>query len=187
MQKINNFYKKNLYFAPSGVMRRLKISNFSPVIFLSFIAFFSIIYFSTSSLFNKKNIKNKKNLTEVVTSSEFSNLTNYLVSKINNPYEEVNYIIENNDTIEKILKKYNIKNEDIKKISQKLIEKKLSSIYSGRKLTLIYKKLDNNINTIVNFVYPVSNTSSVEIRKTKESFEVKENILELYKKEVVKD
>ena len=38
---------------------------------------------------------------------------------------------------------------------------------------------------MVNLVYPISNTSSIEIRKSKDIFVVKENILQLYKKEVV--
>jgi murein DD-endopeptidase MepM/ murein hydrolase activator NlpD len=50
---------------------------------------------------------------------------------------------------------------------------------------LIYKKLDNNLNSVVNLVFPVSNTSKVEIRSLKNDFLVKENILQLYKKEVV--
>ena len=41
------------------------------------------------------------------------------------------------------------------------------------------------MNTVVNLVYPVSNTSSIEIRKTENRFVVKENILQLYKKEAV--
>ena len=56
----------------------------------------------------------------------FQILTNFLISKINSPYEEINYIIKNNDTVEKILKKFKIKNEDIKNISIKLKEKKFS-------------------------------------------------------------
>ena len=182
---VNNFYKKNLYFLNSIKKTKFLFFHFNPSVHLSIIVLFSILFFVISNSNIKKNTENKYNLEEITKTSEFSNLKKFFISQINSPYKEINYTIKNNDTIEKILKKYNIKNEDIKKISQKLIEKKLSSIYSGRKLTLIYKKLDNNINTIVNFVYPVSNTSSVEIRKTKESFEVKENILELYKKEVV--
>ncbi len=182
---VNNFYKKNLYFLNSIKKTKFLFFHFNPSVHLSIIVLFSILFFVISNSNIKKNTENKNNLEEITKTSEFSNLKKFFISQINSPYKEINYTIKNNDTIEKILKKYNIKNEDIKKISQKLIEKKLSSIYSGRKLTLIYKKLDNNINTIVNFVYPVSNTSSVEIRKTKESFEVKENILELYKKEVV--
>ena len=61
----------------------------------------------------------------------------------------------------------------------------MANIYPGRKLSIVLKRLDNGSNTLVNFIYPVNNTTSVEIRKSKENFEVKENILQLYKKEVV--
>ena len=182
---INSFYKKKSNILSFFRVKKPKIFNFNPIIYVSFIAFFSIIFFITSNLISKKNNENKDNLTEITNSSEFSNLTNYFISKINSPYEEVNYIIKNNDTIEKILKNYNITGSDIKKISTQLKEKKLSNIYSGRKLSLIYKKLDKNLNTIVNLIYPVSNTSSIEIRKTQDNFLIKENILQLYKKEVV--
>ena len=167
------------------MMVKVRSFNFNPIVFFSFIVFFSILFFTITNLINQKNKQNKNNLKEVVESNEFSNLTNYFASKINSPYEEIKYVIKNNDSIEKILKNYNIKNEDIKEISIKLKEKKLSNIYSGRKLSLVYKKLENNSNTVVNLVYPVSNTSSIEIRKTQDNFIVKENILQLYKKEVV--
>ena len=99
---------------------KLKILNLNPVILLSFIILFSIFFFTISNLIIKKNKENKNNFTEVTKSNEFSNLTNYFISKINSPYEEVGYVIKNNDTIEKILKKYNISSIDIKKISTKL-------------------------------------------------------------------
>ena len=185
IQIINNFYKKNIQFLNTIRISNLKIIRFKPVILISFIIFFSILFFTISNLINKKNLINKNNLVEVTESSEFSNLTNYLISRINSPYEEVSYVIKNNDTIEKILKNYNIKNNDIKKISTKLKEKKLSNIYSGRKLSLIYKKLVDSSNTVINIKYPLSNTSSIEIRKAQNNFIIKENILQLYKKEVV--
>jgi murein DD-endopeptidase MepM/ murein hydrolase activator NlpD len=184
-QIFNNFYKKNRSFLTSFRASKFKIINFNPIIFLSFIVFFSILFFTISNLLNKKIEENKNNFTEVTKSSEFSNLTNYFISKINSPYEEVSYTIKNNDTIEKILKNYKVKSIDIKKISTKLKEKKLSNIYSGRKLSLIYKKLEDKSNTVINLIYPVSNTSSIEIRSTQDNFQVKENILQLYKKEVV--
>jgi murein DD-endopeptidase MepM/ murein hydrolase activator NlpD len=182
---ITNYYKKQMNFLTSINVRRLKISNFNPIIFISCIIFFSIIFFTISHLINNKNIKNKENLTEITKTSEFSNLTNYFISKVNSPYEETSYIIKNNDTIEKILKTYNIRQEDIKYISTKLKEKKLSNIYSGRKLSLIYKKLKKNSNTVISLTFPINNTKSIEIRKIKDYFLVKENILQLYKKEVV--
>ena len=185
IELISNFYKKKLNFLSSMQFTKLRISGFKPVIFIGFIVFFSILFFSTLNFKNKINNTNKNNLTEITNSNEFSNLTNYFISKINSPYEEVSYIIKNNDTIERILKKYNITGNDIKNISTKLKEKNLSNIYSGRKLSLIYKKLDNKSNTIVNLIYPINNTTSIEIRKNQDKFLVKENILQLYKKEVV--
>jgi len=185
IQFISNLYKKKLNFITSINLRKLRVLNFHPINFLGFIIFISILFFIIINLINKKNEQNKKNLTEITETTEFSNLTNYFISRINSPYKEVSYTIKNNDSIEKILKNYNIQIEDIKKISTELKEKKLSNIYSGRKLSLIYKKQENNFNTVVNLIYPINNTSSVEIRKARENFVVKENILQLYKKEVV--
>ena len=147
--------------------------------------FFSLVFFISINLSETKKINDEKNLKEVTSSNEFSSFTEYLFSRINSPYVEVDYKIMNNDSIEKILKKFNIEAIDIKKISIKLKEKKLTNIYSGRQLSLIYKKSESGLNSVVNILYPVSNTSSVEIRKLQNDFSIKENILKLYKKEVV--
>jgi murein DD-endopeptidase MepM/ murein hydrolase activator NlpD len=185
IEKIRDFYKKKFSFLRYISTIKLKTFNFNPVIFISFIVFFSVLFFTVSNIINKKNKDARSNLAEVAESNEFSNLINYFASKINHPYGEVSYIIKKNDTIEKILKNYSITSNDIKKISTKLREKKLSSIYSGRKLSLIYKKLEDNSNTVVNLIYPLNNTSSIEVRAFQNDFIVKENILQLYKKEVV--
>ena len=185
IQIINKFYKKKDLYLSSKLLVKMKSYNFNLTILVSLIVFFSILFFIVTNLITHKNKVNDDNLKEVLRTNEFLNLTNYFSSKINSPYEEIKYVIKNNDSIEKILKNYNIKNEDIKEISVKLKEKKLSNIYSGRKLSLIYKKLQNNTNTVVNLVYPVNNTSSIEIRKSQNNFIIKENILQLYKKEVV--
>ena len=50
---------------------------------------------------------------------------------------------------------------------------------------MVLKKLDNGSNIVVNLIYPKSNTSSIEIRRSENEFIIKENILQLYKKEVV--
>ena len=185
IQFFSSFYKKNSNFLAILKKNKIGIFTFHPLIILSSIVFIFILFFITLNLVNSKNTSNRNNLKQVTNSGDFTNLTNYFISKINSPYKEVSYVIKNNDTIEKILKNYNIKNDDVKKISTKLKEKKLSNIYSGRKLSLIYKKLADQSNTVVNLIYPVSNTSSIEIRNTKNNFIVKENILQLYKKEVV--
>ena len=185
IQKINTFLRKKTNFLTLLETKAIKIHKFNPLFVISFLIIFTSLFFISSNLINKNNSENLSNFKEMTRTNEFSIFTNFLISKINSPYEEINYIIKNNDTVEKILKKFKIRNDDIKSISVKLKQKKLASIYSGRKLTLILKKLEDGSNTIVNFLYPINNTTSVEIRKKNDDFLVKENILQLYKKEVV--
>ncbi len=187
IQKLNIFFRKILNFEPFLRVSRSKITlkNQSIFPFIIILIFFSIIFFSISNILERKNYENSENLKDVTKSNEFSNLSKYLISKINSPYDEIEYSIQNNDTIEKILKKYKIQTIDIKNISTKLKKKNLSNIYSGRKLKLITKKLENGNNTVVNLLFPVNNTTSVEIRKANNDYRVKENILKLYKEEVV--
>ena len=133
----------------------------------------------------QRSIEKKNNIKTIAASNEFSKFTDFVISKLNSPYSEIKYLIKSNDSIEKILKKYQIKSEDINEISTKLKRKKLSNIYSGRELSMVLKKLDNETITVVNLNFPITNTSSVEVRKLQDTFTVKENILKLYKKEIV--
>ncbi len=185
IQKISNFLKKKYNFITLLDTKVLKIQKFNPFILISFFIIFSVLFFISSNLINKKNASNASNLKEISKTSEFSNLTDFIISKINSPYKEIDYVIENNDTVERILKKFRVKNDDIKNISTKLKQRKLINIYSGRKLSLIIKKLDDKTNTVVSLIYPVNNTTTIEIRKNKNNFDIRENILQLYKKEVV--
>ena len=169
---------------------KVENGNYKVLNWKYFLYFFSIIIFFTifvisSNLIDHKNKLESQNLNSVVTSKEFSNLSDYFLSKINSPYKEIKYLIQNNDSIEKILKKLDINSNDIKIISNNLKQKKLTNIYAGRTLSIVLKKLNNGSNTVVNLVYPINNTLSIEIRKNKDNFIVKENILKLYKKEVV--
>ena len=185
VEKILSFIKKKNNILSLLSTKNLRIQRSNPLIIISFFILFSGVFFISNNLIVQKNKDRVNNLQELTKKNEFSILTNFLLSKINSPYEELNYVIESNDTIEKILKKFKIKDEDIKDITSKLRKQKLANIYSGRKLSLIIKKLGNNTNTLVSFTYPINNTTSVEIRKFQDSFIIKENILQLYKKEVV--
>ena len=81
-QIINVFFKKRLSFLSALKVNQLKIFNFNPIIFLSFIVFFSILFFIISNLIHKKNERNKNNLIEIKNSNEFSNITNYISKSI---------------------------------------------------------------------------------------------------------
>tara|TARA_Y100001958_G_C21234191_1_gene560314 strand:- start:1337 stop:2689 length:1353 start_codon:yes stop_codon:yes gene_type:complete len=185
IEKFNSFFKKKISFFSNLSAKSLGIQKFNPFVFIAYLVVFSGVFLISSNLISNKSEKDLLNFKEMTSTNEFSNFKNFLSSKISSPYEEKSYVIQDKDTIEKILKKFNVKSEDIKNISIKLKQKNLTNIYSGKKLLLILKKIENNYNEVVNLVYPVDKVTSVEIRKYHDSFLVKENILQLYKKEVV--
>jgi len=115
----------------------------------------------------------------------FSNLNNYFINKLKSPYVEVEYVIENNDSIQKILNNFDILPVQIKNVVDELKNRKLSNIYSGRKISMVLKKTKEDKNEIIYIIYPLSNTLSVEIRKNAKNFIIKKNIIKLNKKEVV--
>ena len=185
IQKLNHFFKKTTNKPQLSIVQKLRNFNQNYLILFSILFFFSIIFFVSGNLIEKKNFNNTKNFKDTTKSTEFLNLSNYFISKINSPYKVEKYLIENNDSVEKILKKFKIKKEDIKNISLKLKQKKLSNIYTGKELSLIIKKLNDGSNTVVNLKFPVNNTISIEVRKIEDNFLIKERILKLNKKEVV--
>ena len=151
---------------------------------LVLISFF-VIYSYTLSHLNNKSLKNEKNLEIFFKTGELLDIKKSYLSSLESPYSEFKYKIENNDSIEKILNKFRVNTKEINLIIEKLREKKLTNIYAGRELSIILKKSIDSKNTIVSILYPINNTLSVEIRKKKDKFTIKENILKLYKKEVV--
>ena len=181
----NNIFKKIKKYELSYKFSKIKTLNFNILNLFFFVVFFSLLYFISLNLVSKKNLNNQKNLSDISKSSEFSQISNFLITKINSPYKDIKYTIKKNDSVEKILNQFSIRDEEVKEISLKLKQKKLTNIYSGRELKLIYKKLENQTNSVVRLLFPINNTSSIEVRKSKDKFIVKENILKLYKKEVV--
>jgi len=182
-QIFNHFPKIFKNFKDIGSI--YKVLNWKYFIYLFLVILFFTIFIIISNLIKQKNKIESQNLNSVVQSQEFTNLGNYFISKINSPYKEVDYLIQNNDSIEKILRRLNINANDIKIISNNLKQRKLTNIYAGRTLSIVLKKLEDGSNSVVNLIYPINNTLNIEIRKSKNNFIVKENILKLYKKEIV--
>ncbi len=152
--------------------------------YLILLATVLLVYIFFSKQTESYNKLREDNFDNLVQSDEFKDLKLYFLNSLRSPYKEFKYTIQNNDSIEKILNKYNIDYNETKFITNELKKKKLSSIYSGREVSLVLKEGEQK-NQIVNILYPVSNTLSIQIRKTDEGFVIKENIIKLNLKEVV--
>ena len=165
--KIKYFFKKNIY-----------LLNFF------ILSVFFLIYFLSVNQFKRYNDSKQNNFNSFVNSDELNNIKKYIFENLNSPYKEYNYVVENNDTIEKILKKYDVVNKDINNIALTIIKKKLSNIFAKAKVKIVIKK-DSGVNKIVSLTYPINEITTVEIKRNKDEFIISENILKLDKRESV--
>ena len=179
------FLKKKLITAQYMNFDKVKIFYFSKISYLAIAVTFFFIFSIVLNSISNKQLENENNFKTVSKSKEFLNFTSYFFSRKKSHNQKKKKKKKNNDSIEKILKKFNVKKDEIKTITIKLKQKSLTNIYSGRKLSLILKRVDNNEKSVVNMLFPLSNTTSIEIRKFQNDFIVRENVLKLYKKEVV--
>ena len=161
-------------------IKKISLIGYSLILILSFLT-----YSTTYNFVNDQKKKNEQNLQNFFESEEFNDAKSTVFNSLKSPYIEFNYNIEANDSIGKILKKFKISDTEVQKIVNGLKKKNLTNIYAGRELSIVLKKINNKDNTIVSILYPINNTLSVEIKKKREFFEIKENILKLNRKEVV--
>ena len=163
-KELNNLFSHFFY----------KNTSFKKYLF-ALLSFVVLILFYSSFL--KKTFENNKLETESVQnifeSNKLSNLKEYFLEKYQSPYKKYKYIIQNNDSIEKILNNHNIKYNEIKLIVNDLKKNNLSNIYVGKKMEIVAKKNENEKDSIVNILYLVSNTLIVEIRRSPEGFNEK--------------
>ena len=171
----NDESKKHL-----GFVKRYWVSI---IYLLVFVGIF-LIYSTTYNYVNNQEEVNEKNLEIFLNSKESKDIKKNFFSSIQNPYSEYKYVIQNNDTIQGILKKFKINKEEITIITEKLKQQKLTNIYSGRELNIVMKKIGEK-NSIIKILYPINNTLTIEIRKSQQAFLIKQNIIKLNRKEVV--
>ena len=152
--------------------------------FLSFVVLIFFYSFFSKKIFENKNLGNKI-VKDIKGSDRLLNIKEYFLERYRSPYKKHTYTIQNNDSIEKILNKHNVNYNETKLVVNDLKKRKLSNIYMGRKMEIVTKENKNQESSIVNIVYPVSNTLIVEIRRSPKGFDIKEKIIKLDKKEVI--
>ena len=114
----------------------------------------------------------------------------FLLRKIKSPFINLNYEIIKGDTIQKILKKYKVKNNEIQKVIIKY--KKYGNpnqLLVGNKIDIIIKKsLSTEKNSILKFSVPVTKSTTISITKDEENNIVSKKIItKLYKKKIISE
>ena len=169
-------------------MYAVKITNLlmkkNYLLYFFILAIFFLFYFLAVNKIKSYNSSKEDNFNSFLGSSEFDNIRRYIFENLNSPYKEYNYIVKNNDTIEKILKKYKVNTDDVNNIAKAVVKKKISNIFSKTNIKIIIKE-EAGANKIVSLFYPINEITTIEIKRNKDEFVINENILKLEKKEVV--
>jgi murein DD-endopeptidase MepM/ murein hydrolase activator NlpD len=126
----------------------------------------------------------ESNFNSFLKSGEFYNIKEFVFENINSPYKEYNYTVKNNDTLEKVLKKYDISSAEINNLISEVVKKKLTSISAGAQIQIITKEV-KNMKQIISLFYPIDAITSVEVKRNKDMFDISKTVLKLNKKEIV--
>jgi murein DD-endopeptidase MepM/ murein hydrolase activator NlpD len=168
-------------------MQAVKITNLLKKKYLLYFFVLAVFFlFYSLAVYQIKlfNSSKKTSFNSFLNSNEFSNIREFVLESLNSPYKEFNYIVQNNDTIEKILKKHNIVNQDINSVAASVVKKKLSNIFAKTEVKIVAKE-ESGVNKIISLSYPINEITTVEIRRNKDTFIINEIVLKLEKKEVV--
>jgi murein DD-endopeptidase MepM/ murein hydrolase activator NlpD len=154
-----------------------------PFYFFVIAIFFTIYALALKQIKSHTKLK-ENNFSSFLKSNEFNNIKESIFESIKSPYKEYNYTVESNDTLEKVLKKYNIVSDDINNLISEIIKKKLTNISPGASIQIVTKE-EKGIKKIISLFYPIDAITSVEVKRNKDIFDVSKIILELSRKEIV--
>jgi len=162
------------------ILRKIKLV-YALITVLFFVTIYSAIIYNSS--LKEKRIKE---INAFLSNDQTVLLKNYILNKIKSPYLEYEYIVKDNDTIETILKKFSVKQDEVAWIVKKIKKKDLSSIVPKQKIKFILKKSKNGKDIeVVRINYPISKTTFVRIDKRKDGLKITKNVTQLFKRNVV--
>ena len=152
-----------------------------------FVLFTFIIIFSlllTVVFKNDAKIKNR----EINVSFQHKDLTSvkeFLLTLIKSPFININYEIKSGDSIQKILKKFKVKNNEIQTVINQY--KKYSNpnqLLTGNKIDIIIEEnLSKKNYSIAKFAIPITKSTTIEINKNEQGKILSKKIItKLYKK-----
>ncbi len=133
---------------------------------------------------------NNNQIYSSIESEDLKNLKKFIFGKIISPFINVNYEIKPGDSIQKILKKFDVKNADINNVIQQY--KKYSNpnnLLSGNKINIIVEKnSEKKSNSLIKFFIPITKSSTISIvRNEQKKIVSKKIITKLYKKNTLSE
>jgi len=156
-----------------------------PILFTIAVALLITVVISLNK--NNKSPKKPAVFKSINPTNDIINFKKFILNQIRSPFINVNYKIAKGDTIQKILKKYKVKNREIQNV---IIEYKKfgksNQLFIGKKIDIIVKKEATEGNSIVKFSVPITKSTTIEITKNEENKLISKKIItKLYKRKAL--
>ena len=153
------------------------------VILITFILLLTVVYKN-----DEKIIKKSASISISYENPDLKTFKKFLFNQIKSPFTNLNYEIKKGDTIQKILKRLKVQNNDIQNIIDKY--KKYgnpNNLLVGNKIDIINEKsLSSDKNTIVKFSVPITKSTTIAITKNEDNKIISNKIItKLYKRKVL--
>ena len=139
---------------------------------------------------DEKIIKKSELIESSIEAADLKTFKEFLLNQIKSPFINLNYEIKKGDTIQKILKKYKVKNNDIQTtINQYKKYGNPNQLLEGNKIDIIIEENPSTEkNSIIKFSVPITKSSTITITKNEENKIVSKKIItKLYKKKVLSE
>ena len=161
-----------------------KIKKNLEIFLLISLVFITIIFISYFNFTKNKRYEAYNNFIDNI---YFKKTLNQIVNNLEPKYKKIKHKIKSGETFDKILESYSIKNTEIKKIKDSL-KKKVNLNKLNTKQTIQFS-LDKTNNKIEEFIYQVSNTQKIYLKRNiKEDYFSEEIIsIKLDKKVIYKE
>ena len=152
-------------------------------IFITLLLLLTVVYKS-----DERIIKKSKSIEISYESPDLKTFKKFLLNQINSPFTNLNYEIKNGDTIQKILKKLKVQNNEIQTvINQYKKYGNPNQLLVGNIINIIIEKnLTTNKNFIVKFSVPITQSTTIAIIRDEDNKITSQKIItKLYKKKTL--
>tara|TARA_B100001123_G_C15270831_1_gene1010270 strand:+ start:20 stop:1327 length:1308 start_codon:yes stop_codon:yes gene_type:complete len=152
-------------------------------IVLIFIVLLSVVYEK-----NEKVVSKSLNTIDNSAQKELKIFKKFILDQIKSPFTNINYEVKKGDTIQKILKRLNVHDNEIGIVINRY--KKYSNpnrLLVKNKIDIIVEKnISTGKNSIVRFTSPVTKSTTIEIKRDDENKIIVEKIItKLYKRKIL--
>ncbi len=141
---------------------------------LVFLILFTAIF---TSYFNYKKNLNKQSYNNFVSNIYFKKTISHIIENLEPKYKKIKHKVSFGETFDKILENYSINKKEILKIKESL--KKKVDINKLNTKQIIQFSLDKTNNKITEFIFQISNTQKIFLKRNIENDKFNEEILSI--------